>query len=189
MWKSWNTKIQNEQLHNCNHDILKWCWLATRNGAYSIEGIRSYKRTSLDRQENISDIRHSKKPGMDLVPVTRSQFTKSCLSSLPPPLPMATTLPCSQNNISAPHTSSSSDNHAGIFYKLCSNIIISKHNYINWSLVPLGYNVVNIIKENACIWHLSYQKKRWKKSAIPKSTTSDTKCCFKLVEWLERVQV
>ena len=94
-------------------------------GHRSIEEIRSYKRTSLEQQENISYILHGKKPRMDIVPVARSQFTESYLPSLPPPM-AATTFPCSQvstNNISAPRTSFSSDDHAGVLYiSSCSNI-------------------------------------------------------------------
>ena len=99
-----------------------------RTGHRSIEGIRGYKRTSLEQQENISDMLQGKKPRLDIVPVSRSQFTESYLPSLPPPM-AATTFPCSQvstNNISAPRTSSSSDDHAGIFYiSSCSNISIN----------------------------------------------------------------
>ena len=89
-----------------------------RTGHRSIEEIRSYKRTSLEQQENISDILHGKKPCMDIVPVARSRFTESYLPSLPLPM-AATTFPCSQvltNNICAPRTSSSSDDHAGVLY-------------------------------------------------------------------------
>ncbi len=99
-----------------------------RTGHRSIEGIRSYKRTSSDQQENISDLLHGKKPCMDLVPAANKQPLVPALPLVTPP-----TLPssCSQvvtSNISAPQTSSSKNDHAGAFYLTsCSNVSINFH--------------------------------------------------------------
>ena len=88
-----------------------------RTGHRSIEGIRSYKPTSYEQQENISDILNIKKPCLDIVPSTQA------------PVPSQSPLVSTANtNISAPHVSSSSTDHAGAFYmSSCSNITINYH--------------------------------------------------------------
>ncbi|XP_064403277.1 zinc finger MYM-type protein 2-like [Halichondria panicea] len=103
-----------------------------RTGHRSIEGIRSYKRTSSEQQENISDLLNGKKPCMDLVPASNKQpFVP--MPALPLSLTRSPTLPssCSQvvtSNVSAPQHSSSKNDHAGAFHlSSCSNISINFH--------------------------------------------------------------
>ena len=95
-----------------------------RTGHRSVEGVRSYKRTSSEQQKNVSDILQGKKPRTDLIPVHSTEL--SAPSMPPPPLTM---FPSSQmmstSNINAPHNTS---DHAGVFYmSSCSNISINFH--------------------------------------------------------------
>ena len=83
-----------------------------RTGHRSIEGIRSYKRTSREQQENVSDLLNGKKPC--LVPVPSSTSHPQCVTA----------------NICAPQNSSTSTDHTGAFYlHSCSNVTINfNHN-------------------------------------------------------------
>jgi hypothetical protein len=108
-----------------------------RTGHRSIEGIRSYKRTSSEQQENISDILNGKKPCLDEGPTTNMQSLVPTSSNSPTvsfaslaPSPIASAPPCSQlTNISAPHHSSTStsDNVGAFYLSSCSNVPINFH--------------------------------------------------------------
>ena len=104
-------------------------------GYHSIEGIQSYKWTSSEQQENISDILNGKKPYLDAGPTTNMQPLVPTSSNPPSvsfvslaPSPVASSAPpCSQlTNISAPHHSST-DNVGAFYLSSCSNISINFH--------------------------------------------------------------
>ena len=90
-----------------------------RTGHRSTEGVRSYKRTSSEQQEAVSDIRSGNKR-----PCT------AALQQMPQPqLPsrVPSVASSSQVNVNTPHnTSTASSAHTGSFYfSSCSNITIN----------------------------------------------------------------
>ena len=95
-----------------------------RTGHRSIEGVRSYKRTSSEQQENISDILNGKKPR---ITDSENQLVLAPLNlpdSVPPPAssPLSLAIPTpyshsmTANNISTQQNATSSTDHAGAFY-------------------------------------------------------------------------
>ena len=122
-----------------------------RTGHCSIEGIQSYKTTSREQQENISDILIGKKPCMDVAKTDSTHLrplTQKDTNSLqnPPlmvpfpstsvPLLSSISMPGTSHlqsfttNICATQSSTASTDHTGAFYlHSCSNITINiNHN-------------------------------------------------------------
>ena len=119
-------------------------------GHRSIEGIRSYKRTSREQQENVSDFLNGKKPCMDvattdsthlrpLAPQVTNSFQNPPFvfpfsdTSVPlPPSASMTGTSHSQSlttNICAPQSSTANTDHTGAFYlHSYSNITINFNN-------------------------------------------------------------
>lgn len=122
-----------------------------RTGHRSIEGIRSYKRTSREQQENVSDLLNGKKPCIDVAKTsthlhplvqreTNSFQNPPLMFSLPQgtsvPLAPSVSMPGTSHpqslttNICAPQSSTASTDHTGVFYlHSCSNVTINfNHN-------------------------------------------------------------
>ena len=111
--------------------VMEW------TGHRSIKGIKSYKRTSREQQENVSDLLNGKKPCMD---VAKTDSTHLCLLAQrdtnsfqnPPlmvpfpgtsvPLPSSFSMPGTSHpqsfttNICAPQSSTVSNDHTEAFY-------------------------------------------------------------------------
>ena len=129
--------------------VMEW------SGHCSVEGIRSYKRTSREQQENVSDLLNGKKLCMD---VARTDSTLPCpltqrdtnsfqnplmmlpFTSTSKPLPPLVSMPGMQTlttNICAPQSSTVSTDHTGAFYfHSCSNITINfNHTPKTWTSI------------------------------------------------------
>ena len=96
-----------------------------RTGHRSIEGVRSYKRTSQQQKENVSDILNLKKPRMELIPYAQPESSRNSLS-LQPSLtsfsqPTSALSSTTRNNSTLQFASR--DDHAGALH-LTSNFML-----------------------------------------------------------------
>ena len=93
-----------------------------RTGHCSTEGIRSYKRTSTEQQQDISDILNNSKRSCSNAEVVQHQLSTAIVPQQPTQL-----ISSSTNSVCIPNiTDSSSSNHSGSFYpSSCSNITLN----------------------------------------------------------------